>query len=142
MAITTPTADDVVRTSEKGTIVTTLPTPDTVDVIPADSRNWGVIGHLSAFVQFIGIPAFVGPLVVWLLKKDDMFAEDQAKEALNFNISVALYLLLSAFAIILLVGLVLLPVVLVTWFVLVIVAAVKASSGEYYRYPLTIRFIS
>jgi uncharacterized Tic20 family protein len=71
-----------------------------------------------------------------------MFAEDQAKEALNFNISVALYLLLSAFAIILLVGLVLIPVVLVAWFILVIVASVKASSGEYYRYPMTIRFIS
>jgi hypothetical protein len=47
----------------------------------------------------------------------------------------------SAVSIILLVGLVLLPVVLVMWFVLVIIATVKASAGETYRYPMTIRFI-
>ncbi len=40
------------------------------------------------------------------------------------------------------IGLVLLPIVGLVWFVLVIVGAVKASNGEYYRYPLTIRFIS
>ena len=61
---------------------------------------------------------------------------------MNFNISMMLWLFLAGFAILILVGLVLLPVLLVTWFVLVIVAAVKASNGEPYRYPLTIRFVS
>ena len=110
--------------------------------ITAESRNWAVIGHLSAFVQFIGIPAFVGPLAVWLIRKDDPFATDQAKEALNFNLSIMIYGILAALAIILLVGLILLPIVLVAWFVLVIVAAINASNSTAYRYPLTIRFIS
>ncbi|MGI9667431.1 MAG: DUF4870 domain-containing protein [Acidimicrobiia bacterium] len=109
----------------------------------AESRNWAVIGHLSAFIQFIGIPAVIGPLVVWLIRKDQNdFSTEQAKEALNFNISMMLWLFLSAFAILILIGIVLLPVLLVTWFVVVIIAAIRASDGEAYRYPLTIRFIS
>ena len=115
----------------------------TVPTTTTDARNWAVIGHLSAFVQFLGIPALIGPLVVWLIRKnEDPFSADQAKEALNFNISMLLWLFLAGFAILLVVGIILLPVLLVTWFVLVIVAAVRASNGEPYRYPLTIRFIS
>jgi len=107
-----------------------------------DERNWAAIGHLSAFVQFLGIPSFVGPLVVWLMKKDEPFASDQAKEALNFNISMAIYFVVSLVAIILLVGLVLVPVVAISWFILVIVATLKASNGEAYRYPMTLRFVN
>jgi len=109
--------------------------------IGADSRGWATASHLSAFVQFAGIPALFGPLVIWLMKRDDPYVEAQAKEALNFNISYMIYGFAAAVSIILLVGLVLLPVVLVTWFVLVIVATVKVAAGETYRYPMTIRFI-
>ena len=80
--------------------------------------------------------------MIWLLKRDDPYVDYHAKEALNFNISFLIYGIVATFSIIFLVGLLLLPVVLVSWFVLVIVAAVKASSGEYYRYPMTLRFIS
>ena len=116
----------------------------TMNAVPitADSRNWAVIGHLSAFVQFLGIPAFLGPLVVWLIRKDDPFSADQAKEALNFNLSILIYGILSALAILLIVGLILLPMVLIFWFVFTIIAAVNASNSVAYRYPLTIRFIS
>lgn len=119
----------------KGHTMTAIP-------ITAESRNWAVVGHLSAFIQFIGIPAFIGPLVVWLIRKDDPYAADQAKEALNFNLSILIYLILSFLAIILIVGLILIPLVLLAWFVLTIVAAVNASNGATYRYPLTIRFIN
>lgn len=108
----------------------------------ADTRNWATLSHLSAFVTFIGIPAALGPLVMWLLRRDDPFAEFHAKEALNFNISFIIYGALAAVSIIFLVGLILLPAVLVTWFVLVVRAAIRASAGEYYRYPMTIRFVS
>jgi uncharacterized protein len=108
-----------------------------------DARNWGAIAHLSAFVQFVGIPAFVGPLVVWLARKDgDPYAEEQAKEALNFNISMAIYFVMSIVAILLLVGIILVPIVAISWFVLVIVATIKAANGEDYRYPFTMRFVS
>lgn len=113
----------------------------TVPGMDSDSRAWATASHLSAFVQFAGIPAFIGPLVVWLLKRDDPHVDDQAKEVLNFNISYMIYGFVAAVSIILLIGLVALPVILVMWFVLVIVATIKAAAGETYRYPLTIRFI-
>lgn len=110
--------------------------------VTSDARNWATLSHLSAFVMFLGIPALVGPLVMWLLRRDDGYAEYHAKEALNFNISFMIYGLVSAVLIILLIGLLLLPAVLITWFVLVIRAAMKASAGEPYRYPLTMRLVS
>lgn len=110
--------------------------------VSSQSRNLATLSHLSAFVTFVGIPSMIGPLVMWLVHRNDPFVEEQAKDALNFNISFLIYGVVAAFSIILLVGLIALPVVVITWFVLVIVAAVKASQGEDYRYPFTIRFVS
>ena len=107
----------------------------------AEAKRWAAMSHLSAFAMFLGIPSLIGPFVVWLWKRDIPYVDEQGKEALNFNISFLLYGVASALLIIVLVGLVLLPIVFVTWFVLVIVASVKASAGEDYRYPLTIPFI-
>lgn len=119
------------------------------EVVPApssgvsvDTKNWAVISHLSAFVMFLGIPAVIGPLVTWLVKKEDPYLDSHGKEAVNFNISFLIYGAVSAVLVIFVVGLILLPLVFVTWFVLVIVASVKAGAGEYYQYPFTIRFIS
>lgn len=108
----------------------------------AESRNLGVLAHLSAFVTFVGIPSLLGPLALWLIKRDDPYVEAQAKEALNFNLSFTIYGIVAGLSIILLVGLIALPAVVVTWFVLVIVAAIRAGNGESYRYPLTIRFLA
>jgi uncharacterized protein len=108
----------------------------------ADARNKAVLSHLSAFVMLIGIPSLIGPLVAYLVWKDDPFVVEQAKEALNFNISIAIYSIVAAFSLFLLVGFVLLPAVLIGWLVLTIVAAMNASNGVNYRYPLTIRFVS
>ena len=119
---------------------TTVVVP-TTDAPSTDARNWAILSHLSAFVSFVGIPSLIGPLAVWLLQRDDPYVDYHAKEALNFNISFLIYGIVSAVLIIFLIGLILLPAVLITWFVLVIVAAVKAGAGERYRYPLTIRFV-
>lgn len=110
--------------------------------ISADSRNLGMLAHLSAFVTFVGIPSLLGPLVVWLIKRDDPYVEAQAKEALNFNLSFMIYGVVAAFSITLLVGLIALPAVLIAWFVLVLIASVRASNGQSYRYPFTIRFVA
>lgn len=110
--------------------------------VPAQSRKLAMLAHLSAFVTFVGIPSLVGPLVVWLLNRDDPFVEQQAKDALNFNISFLIYGVVAAISIILLVGLLALPAVLITWFVLVIVASVRAANGENYRYPFTMNLVS
>lgn len=118
--------------------------PAAAPQLRSDSKNWAMAGHLSAFTVFVGLPfPVIGPLVVWLMKRgDDDYAEWHAREALNFNISIMIYTIVSAVLILLVVGIVLLPAVLISWFILVIVGAVKASSGEYYRYPMTLRFIN
>lgn len=108
-----------------------------------EAKNWAVIAHLSALVNIVGIPSVIGPLVVWLLKKDeDPFIDYHGKEALNFNISFMIYGIVSGLLILVAIGLVLLPIVLITWLVLVIIGAVRTSNGEYYRYPLTIRLVN
>ena len=124
----------------------TMPTPQTATAttpgVPAEARNWAVFTHLSAFAMFLGIPSIIGPVVMWAIKKEeDPFIDFHGKEAMNFNISFLIYGLVAAVSVLLVIGLVLLPAVFLTWFVLVIVATVKASAGEYYRYPLTIKFI-
>lgn len=118
----------------------TTTAPDTYEVT-RESQNWAAAAHLSAFVGLFGLPSLLGPLVVWLVRRDDAYVEEQARDALNFNISFLLYGIASAIAVVVLVGIVALPIVAVTWFVLVIVATAAASRGEDYRYPFTIEFV-
>ena len=109
------------------------------------NRNWDVLCHLAALVGFIGIPLgnVIGPLVVWLIKKDEIPSVNQhGREALNFQISMTIYTIIAAFSFFIAIGIILLPAILLTNLILLIIAAVKANKGEFYRYPLTIRFIS
>lgn len=120
--------------------------------IDPNARTWGMVGHLSA-LAFFAMPAaghILGPLIVWLIKKDSSpFAGDQAREALNFNITwtilafVVSILLLPTFCIG--IGFIIVPAVagLIYVFTLVmtIVAAIHAYHGEWYRYPMTWRLV-
>lgn len=102
-----------------------------------DARMWAMLAHLSGL--FFG---FLGPLVVFLVKKDESpFVADQAREALNFQISLAIYLIVSTISIIALIGVLLLPAVAIFGLVIEINAALKANTGVAYRCPLTIRFV-
>jgi uncharacterized Tic20 family protein len=114
------------------------------------SRQWALFAHLSAFAGLLIGLNFLGPLIIYLVKKnEDPFVTAHAREALNFNLSVFLYLIVGGIAAVvltlILIGLLLFPVlfaIVIAWIVLTIIAAVKANSGESYRYPLTIRFVS
>jgi len=121
--------------------MTTTATTEPVVDSSAETRNWAMASHLSGFVGLFGVPSFLGPLFVWILKKDDPVVVNAAIEATNFNLSFLLYAIVAGISIVALVGIILLPAVLVTWFALTIVAAVRTSDGEDYRYPLTIQFI-
>ena len=125
-----------------------------VDGIPADQRQWAMFAHLSALAgglltsTFGGWGFFLGPLVIWLMKKDTMpFVEDQAKEALNFNITVSALLLICiilGFATLMVGFLILVPVMVVIGIgalVSIVIAAIKANEGVAYRYPFTIRLV-
>lgn len=108
-----------------------------------DAKTWGMLCHLSAFAGYL-VPFgnIAGPLVVWLLKKnEDAFIDDQGKESVNFQITITIAAILAGFSILLLVGIILLPAVLLFDLVMKIVAAINASNGTWYRYPLSIRLI-
>ena len=84
----------------------------------------------------------LGSLVVWLIKRHDTsYIDYYSKEALNFQISLIMYLIASAVLIIVLIGILLIIVVGVAGIFLTIIAAVRASEGEEYRYPMTIRLV-
>jgi len=126
-----------------------VPTPALPSAQSGDEKTWALIGHLSAFSAFItGVGCVIGPLVVWLVKRDTMpFAADQAREALNFNITAALVgCALVLFSIVtfglgLLLAVPLGFVLAIGWFVLTIIAALKANEGVAYRYPFTLRLV-
>ena len=108
-----------------------------------DERMWGMLCHLTALVFLIGIPFgnILGPLVVWLLKRHDMpLVDEEGKEALNFQISMTLYFILSVLLCFILVGFLLVVPVVLANLIFTILAAVKTSDGEKYRYPFAIRF--
>lgn len=111
-----------------------------------EERNWALIAHLSSLSTFIGIPGFIGPLVVWLVKKDELpFAAAQAKEALNFQISLFIYGLICIALIFTIIGaLVAIPALIVLGLleiIFTILASIQAGEGKPYRYPMTIRLI-
>jgi len=107
------------------------------------ARQWAMFAHLSALAALlIGFP-FLGPLIIYLVKKDeDQFVADQAREALNFNLTAMIAFVISIVLIFVIIGIFLLPLLGIAWLILTIVAGVQANKGLWYRYPLTIRFIN
>jgi uncharacterized Tic20 family protein len=106
-------------------------------------RNTAVVAHLSTFAGLV-LPfgSVIGPLAVWLTRRDrDPFIDQAGREALNFGISIAIYGLVALVAALMLVGIPLLMAGVIAWVVLASLAAVKASQGQTYRYPLTMRLV-
>ena len=138
-------------------------TPETPPTVPPDAgpqpsptdreanlkaRMWAMVCHLAGFAGLLPImPAFgsvLGPLIVWMIKKDEYsFVDEQGKEAVNFQLTMVIYGVVSAFLLLTCIGIVLLPVVILVDMVLMVIAAIKADDGYHYRYPypLIIRFI-
>src|SRR4051812_15218904 len=108
-----------------------------------DDRTWGMIAHLSALVGVI-IPfgSVIAPLVIWLVKKDQSaFVAENAKEALNFNITVAVVAVVCWILIFIFIGVLLGIALAIYWLVMTIIAAIKANEGNMYRYPISIRLV-
>ena len=133
---------------------TPIPPPQVVGVPSAEEKQWALFAHLSALLGaivtgiWLGWGCFLGPLIIWLIKKDTMpFVNDQAKEALNFNITLAiiglilLVLVVMTFGVGLLIAWPIGVIVGIGWLVFTIIAAIKASEGVAYRYPISLRLI-
>jgi uncharacterized Tic20 family protein len=127
--------------------------------VSADERQWAMLAHLSALIGYLvtsgwagSVGGFLGPLIVWQMKKDTIpFVDQQGKEALNFSITICI-----AFAILFTFGMVFGIVTLGLGFFLVIpalvavalyaliftiIASIKANDGIAYRYPIALRLI-
>lgn len=112
-----------------------------VAITPSE-QTWGGAAHWSAFIGAWLALAFLGPLVVLLIKgNESAYVRRQAVEALNFQLSILIYGIISAVLLLLLVGFILLPLVGLLWLVFTIIGSVKSAQGQLYRYPLTIRLV-
>jgi uncharacterized protein len=108
-----------------------------------DAKTMGMLCHLLALAGLI-IPlgSIIGPLVIWLMKKDSHpFVNDQGKESLNFQITIAIAMVVCILLAFVLIGFLLIPVVGIAALVFVIIATLKANEGIAYRYPFAIRLI-
>ena len=120
------------------------PTPEPTPAQPApgqpskDEKTWAMLGHLSGIIF-----GFLGPLVVWLIQKDQMpFVNDQAKEALNFQITVLIAWIAAGVLSFVGIGILLYPLVWIGNLILCIMAGMQANEGKPYRYPVALRLIS
>src|SRR5579875_2263993 len=128
----------------------TAPPPPPAGAPSAEERQWAMFAHLSALLGGLvtGWGWFLGPLIIWLIKKDTMpFVNDQAKEALNFNITVTIIFVILAILGVATLGVgfliagPLMIIIGIAALVFIILAAVKANEGVAYRYPFALRLI-
>ena len=113
------------------------------DDLSKNDRNMAMLCHVCGFAGYVfPFGNIIAPLVLWLIKREESaFVDDQGREALNFQISWSIYTVAAALLSILLIGI---PILLALWIahiVLIILAAVRSSEGQHYRYPMTIRFV-
>jgi uncharacterized protein len=114
-----------------------------------EERQWGMFAHLSILIALWAGFIFLGPLIIWLIKKDQSrFVDDQGKEALNFSLNVLLLTIAGVLFGFVTVGfgfLLVAPLLValgVLSIVMPIIAGMKANAGEAYRYPCIIRIVT
>lgn len=124
--------------SDNSVQLTPEPRPD------AQARQWAMLCHYAAFFWLLApmIGNVIGPLIVWQLKKDlDPFIDAQGKEALNFQITYSVAMMICGLLAWVLIGFPLMLLVGITALVLTIIAGIKANEGQAYRYPFSWRLI-
>lgn len=112
---------------------------DPANLTPSnDEKNIATVTHLGGTVF-----SFIPSLIVWILKKDDsVYLGDQAKEALNFQITMLIAQFIACILVWILIGFLLIPLVWIFNIVFCIIAAISTSKGETYRYPFCLRLIN
>jgi uncharacterized Tic20 family protein len=111
----------------------------------SNERTYAAVMHAGVYAYALSFPlAFLIPMIMWLVKRNDSpFLDDHGKEALNFHISLVIYILISIPLLFFGVGFILLMLVIPLWWLITpIFAIVAATRGEFYRYPMCLRLIS
>ena len=112
--------------------------------IPREARKWATICHIAALAGLLGngIGFLVGPLIVWLIKREDHpFIDGQGKEAVNFQLTMIIALILCVPLFFVIIGLPIAIFIGILMVVLPIIAAIKSNNGVEFRYPLSVRII-
>ena len=114
--------------------------------VPAPSQEVRQLAMLCHFAAFAGLVfpfgSLLGPLILWQFKKDvDPLIDDQGKEALNFQITVAIAWLVCLVLGFVVIGFLLMTVLVIGALILTIIAGIKANKGIAYRYPWTWRLV-
>ncbi len=105
--------------------------------VSKDAKTFAMLAHLLGIFT-----CFVGPLIIWLVKKDEHpFVDEQGKEALNFQITIAIAYVAASLLSFLCIGFLLFPAVGVVDLIFCIMACIAANKGDHYRYPVSIRLI-
>lgn len=113
------------------------------DLAPvSEERNWAVAAHLGSLVTAWFALGLLAPLIVLLVKGNaSPFVRRHAVESLNFQVNALVYTIVFSLLLFVLIGFVLLPAYAIFYLVVLILATVRASSGQDYRYPLTVRVV-
>ena len=112
--------------------------PPPVPTASQDDKTLGIVMHVLCLIGF----PILGPLIIWLIKKDESaYMDAQGRELLNFQITYLIYAFVSFLLIFILIGIPLLFVVGIAMIVLTIIGIVRAAEGRVYRFPLTIRML-
>ncbi len=114
-------------------------------VLDQNARQWGMFCHLAGFAPYVvafPLASILGPLVIWSMKKGEHeFIDEQGREAVNFHLSALLIEIVLVILCMFLIGIPLLIAFEIFKLIIMIVAIMRASSGEHHRYPLTVRFV-
>jgi len=120
------------------------PQPTQENPVKSNENLWPIFCHLSALLGYTGIPFgnILGPLVIWLIKKDEIPQLDaHGKAAINFQISLTIYFMVCIPLIFVVIGIFGMIALGILNIIFIIVATVKAADGQVYDYPMSIKFL-
>jgi uncharacterized Tic20 family protein len=111
--------------------------------LTSDERTWGLFAHLAGLAgNVVPFGSIIGPIVVWKTKGEESgFVADQAKESLNFQITMIIAILICIPLVFVIIGAFLIMLLGVLDLVFVIIGMIRANEGIRYRYPICIRFV-
>jgi|SaaInlStandDraft_1057018.scaffolds.fasta_scaffold13115_5 uncharacterized protein len=112
--------------------------------VPKEERTWGMLCHLLALTGYLGIPfgGIIGPLIMWLLKKDESsFVDKCGREVLNFQITMIIAFLICVPLVFVFIGIPLMGALFIYSFIMTIIASIKANDGILYKYPFSFSFL-
>jgi uncharacterized Tic20 family protein len=120
------------------------PPPISSQPITPDERTWGTMAHVSSIIaMFVGGLTVLGPLIVWLVKKNESaYVAHHGREALNFQITMLFVTIVCALSLFCFIGFVLLPLAFLANVILSIVGAMWANEGQLWTYPFSIRLVT